>query len=127
MCREPLFGSWLLRSDGASRLARPKEPVLPRRPRHRAPGTAERGVLGFGRPRHRPGPRGRAGASVALWAICGFLLVAAPVALIFSSLGGGSAGAESEGTPGTSQDGGSSVGGGAVGGGHAATLTTEAS
>src|SRR4051812_6732800 len=94
--------------------AQPKEPVLPRRPRHRAPGTAERGVLGIGRHRHALAPRSRAAALLVLSAICGVLLVAAPIAILFAGFGG--SGSQSEGTPGTSRDGGSGVGGQSVGG-----------
>src|SRR4051794_36857746 len=82
-------GRFVTRCSGgraARSTTRPKEPVLSTRPRHLAPGTASGG------PRLRParhglrGP-GRARAFLLISFLCGFLLVAAPLALLFSGSG----------------------------------------
>src|SRR4051794_20867985 len=96
--------------------ARPKEPVLSTRPRHLAPGTASGG------PRPRPARHGLRGpgsarAFLLISFACGFLLVAAPLALLFTGSGvpgsglfGGSSGADgSGGSDGSSGSGGAAT------------------
>jgi hypothetical protein len=69
----------------------PKEPVLSRRHRHRAPDTASRGAVRVAAARHAL-ERSRARILLVLATTCAGLLIAAPIALLLSggSDGGGS-------------------------------------
>jgi hypothetical protein len=64
---------------------------------------------------------------VVLWTICGFLLVAALIAIIYSGLARSGAGEQPEGLPGSSRDGGSSVAGGGGGSGNPSPTPTPCS
>jgi hypothetical protein len=96
--------------------------VLPRRPRHRADGTAERGVLGVGAARHalRGGGRTRSRVVFVLSFACAAVLIAAPLAFVLSG------GPDGGGTP---HDPYGVLGGndqGAATGSRGAAMTTEA-
>src|SRR3954469_23812866 len=110
-------GRFVTRCSGgraARSTARPKEPVLSTRPRHLAPGTASSGV-GLRRTRNALQGPGRARAFLFISFACGFLLVAAPLALLLSgasSPGSGFFGGGSDGSGGS--DGTGSGGGGAA-------------
>jgi hypothetical protein len=105
--------------DRSAPVAPPKEPALSPRPRHRAAGTAPRGVLGDGSARHSQVNRSR--ILLLLAVVCAGLLIAAPIALFVSG------GAEQNGSLGddvfTTEDGGAGEGG--TGRGGAAPITTE--
>ena len=65
-------------------MAPPKEPALSRVHRHRAPDTASSGTEGSGASRHDLSPRNRARLLFVLGAVCAALLIAAPLAIVFS-------------------------------------------
>jgi hypothetical protein len=65
-------------------LAPPKEPALSRAHRHRAPDTASSGTQGSGASRHDLSARNRARLLFVLGAVCAALLIAAPLAIVFS-------------------------------------------
>jgi len=99
-------------------LVPPKEPVLSRRPKHLAPATASAGSTATG----ALGPRTRSRLVLLLALVCAAMLIAAPLAIVFSGDGPRAGGArEPDGVfrGGTAEG----PGGGAV---AAATMTTAA-
>lgn len=104
-------------APGRAPSAPSKEPVLSPRPRHRAPGTAPVASR-FGRARHALRASHQRGLFVVTALVCAGLLIAVPLALLFSGSGG----------PGSRGQGGSGSGGTrGPGGGAPVTLTPTAS